>query len=75
MPGSTMPATYYIRVRGHLDPTWSEWLNGLDITNQPGDETIITGLFQDQAELIGILIKIHSLDLALVSVHLTDKPI
>ncbi len=75
MPGSIMPAVYHIRVRGHLDPTWSEWLNGLDITNQPDDMTIITGLFQDQAELIGVLIKIHSLDLALVSVHLTDDPI
>jgi hypothetical protein len=28
-----------IRVRGHLDRSWSAWLAGLTITNRPGGET------------------------------------
>jgi len=64
-----MPATYEIRVKGHLDSRWSEWLNGMTITHEPNGETTLCGLVADQAALFGLLIKIHNLNLALISVN------
>jgi len=66
-------AAYQIRVKGNLDPKWSDWFDGFSITSQE-DETLLTGLVPDQAALHGILSKINSLGLALVSVNqLPDK--
>ncbi len=67
-----MPVAYRIRVKGHLDPGWSSWFNGLKIIHGPDDETILTGQVYDQAELIGILVKINDLNLTLLSVNPAD---
>ena len=64
-----MPTTYEIRVKGHLSLRWSEWLNGMTITHEPNGETRLYGLVADQAALFGVLIKIHNLNLALISVN------
>jgi hypothetical protein len=63
-----MPTSYRIRVEGHLDPTWSRWFDGLNITHEPNGETVLSGLILDQAELFGVLAKVHNLNLVLVSV-------
>ncbi len=66
-------ALYQIRLKGILDSKWSDWFDGFAISNQD-DETLLTGSVQDQAALHGILGKINSLGLALVSVNkLTDS--
>ena len=59
---------YRIRVAGHLDPSWSEWLDGFTLTTQPNGETLITGLVRDQAELNGLLNKLFSLNLTVIDV-------
>ncbi len=61
-------AAYQIRLKGNLDQKWSDWFDGFSITCQ-GDETVLTGLVPDQAALHGILSKIYSLGLALISVN------
>jgi len=43
--------------------------DGLTIHNEPSGETIISGLFIDQAALFGTLNKVHSLNLILISVN------
>ena len=52
-------AKYRIRVRGHLDPTCSDWLGGMTITTTgEGDEapvTTLVGRLLDQAALMGVL--------------------
>ena len=59
---------YEIHVEGHLTDSWSDWFDGLAIRNEPSGETILTGLVTDQAALYSVLIKIHNLNLILVSV-------
>ena len=62
------PAVYEIRVRGTLDPQWSDWFDGLAIQPQAGDETLLVGPVADQPALHGILTKISNLGLPLLSV-------
>ena len=59
---------YEIRVKGHLDPSWSNWLDGLAIAPQSSDETLLTGSIIDQAALHGILDKLYALNLTILSV-------
>lgn len=62
------PCIYEIRVEGQLTDRWVEWFDGLAIQADPYDETILSGLLPDQAALIGMLTKIQSLNLTLISV-------
>ena len=62
------PAVYQIRVKGNLDPQWSDWFDGFAVTPQAGDETLLVGSVADQPALHGILAKIRNLGLPLLSV-------
>jgi hypothetical protein len=62
------PFVYVLRVEGHLAERWSDWFEGLVICNEPDGVTTLHGPLSDQAALLGILNKIHSLNLTLVSV-------
>jgi hypothetical protein len=61
-------SVYEIRVIGHLDPRWSEWFDGLRITNEPNGEALLSGYIEDQAALHGVLARVRDLNLQLVSV-------
>ena len=61
-----------IKVKGLLDPKWSEWLENLEIINDDKDETLILGQINDQATLYGILKKLRDLGLKLKSVKVND---
>jgi hypothetical protein len=67
------PATYQIKVPGHLDESWSEWAGGMTITvESEGDGppvTTLTGVVVDQAALQGLLRRLYSLGLPLISVN------
>jgi hypothetical protein len=63
------PNFYEFRVEGHLTDRWSDWFEGLAIRNDPNGETTLSGSLADQAALFGVLAKIQSLNLALVSVR------
>jgi hypothetical protein len=60
---------YYIRVKGHLDGRWSEWFDGLQITNLENGEALLSGDIVDQAALHGMLNKVRDLGLPLVAVR------
>jgi len=66
------PATYQIKVPGHLDDSWSDWAEGMTITVESEGEdppvTTLTGTM-DQAALHGLLRRLYSLGLPLVSVN------
>ena len=70
------PATYQIIVPGHLDVSWSEWAGGMTITVENGDDnppiTTLTGVVADQAALQGLLRRLYSLGLPLISVKWVD---
>lgn len=61
-----------IAIEGHLDSTWSEWFDGLTITNLENGRAILTGSIVDQAALHGVLAKIRDLGLSLTEVHCDD---
>ena len=63
-----MPEYYEIKIRGHLDPRWSEWFADLQLTHLEGNETLLSGLLPDQAALHGLLERIRDLNLTLISV-------
>ena len=63
-----MTVCYQIRFKGHLDPSWSAWFDGLTLTHEASGETLLTGLLPDQAALYGILEKARNLNLTLVAV-------
>jgi hypothetical protein len=65
-------AIYDIRVNGHLDPSWSEWFDGLTITNLECGVAELCGDIVDQAALHGTLNKIRNLNLSLISVTNLD---
>lgn len=66
------PRIYEIRVQGHLGDRWSDWFEGLAIHNEANGDMILAGVLADQAALYGVLLKIHNLNLVLVSVQRSD---
>jgi hypothetical protein len=66
------PARYELRVQGVLEPRWSAWFEGLQVTSD-GRETIIAGPVTDQAALHGLLAKVRDLGLPLLSVRRLDQ--
>ena len=69
------PATYQIKVPGHLDESWSDWAGGMTITvESEGDGppvTTLTGTV-DQAALQSLLRRLYSLGLPLISVNCVE---
>jgi hypothetical protein len=65
---------FEIRVRGHLDGKWSDWLEGLEAKLDDNGETTLSGTLVDQAALMGVLNKLNSLNLTLLSVSQVNQP-
>ncbi len=65
------PATYQIKVPGEIDESWSDWISGITIVIECDEDnlpiTTLTGAL-DQAALIGVLRRLYSLGLPLLSV-------
>ena len=59
---------FEIRVQGHLDGKWSDWLEGMEVKLLDNGEMILSGAIVDQAALMGVLNKLNRLNLALLSV-------
>ncbi len=59
---------YEIKIKGHLEEHWSDWLGGLDITKDEHGYSLLTGIVADQAALHGILNQIRDLGLTLISI-------
>ena len=63
-----MPEYYEIKIKGHLDQSWSDWFAGMELTHLEGDETLLSGSLPDQAALHGLIERIRDLNLTLISV-------
>jgi hypothetical protein len=68
----TTTGTYRIRVRGVVDPKWSDWLGGMTITTRESQgtrETDLVGRLIDQAALAGILNALYEMHLPILRVE------
>jgi hypothetical protein len=63
------PGMVEIRLAGHLDPSWSDWFEGMNIEHEPGGVTLLSGRLQDGPALYGLILKIRDLGLELVSIN------
>jgi len=60
---------YEIRLKGHLEPRWADWFDGLRLTLESDGTTLLSGSVVDQAALHGLLAKVRDLGLPLIAVH------
>ena len=71
------PASYRIEVQGYLDEHWSDWFDGMTISQhvdaEGGGISRLTGSVVDQAALHGMLRKLHDLGLPVLSVKCSDR--
>lgn len=58
-----------IRVKGHLDKNWTEWLEGFTLTLDDNDETILMGMVEDQSALYGLMAKLRDMGVKLSAVE------
>ena len=56
---------------GELDGRFAALFNGLELTTENGT-TVLSGHVTDQAQLLGVIDRIHELGLVLVSVESQD---
>ncbi|MEW6402208.1 MAG: hypothetical protein AB1649_10440 [Chloroflexota bacterium] len=63
-----------IRIEGHLDESWAEWLEGFAFSHTAEGETVLTGRVKDQATLYGLITKLRDLGVKLVSVNSIQQP-
>lgn len=70
------PAAYQVKVPGYISESWSDWAGGMTIAIEVEDDgqpvTTLTGTL-DQAALQGLLRRLYSLGLPLISVNLDDS--
>ncbi len=69
------PASYFIKVQGFLDESWSDRLAGMQIkTSSQGniEVTTLRGHVRDQAELLGVLNSLYELHLPLLSLKILN---
>jgi hypothetical protein len=64
-----LPARYRIRIRGHLDPAWSTWFDGLTVTQADDGTTELAGPLVDQGALFGLLARLRDLGATLLLVE------
>ena len=60
---------YEIKIQGHLDVKWSEWLYGLTIIHEGHGATTLIGPLPDQTVLHSVLDRIRDMNLPLLSVN------
>lgn len=66
------PKFFQIRIQGHLSQQWMDWFEGLVITLEEDDNTLLSGPVVDQSALHGILKKIRNLGMPLLAVNSVD---
>ena len=60
---------YAIRVQGHLDLHWSEWLAGMTITHEEGGVTLLEGAIIDPSALRGLLNRLQDMYLPILELQ------
>jgi hypothetical protein len=61
--------SYEIRIKGHLNARWTDWFDGLTLSQESDGTTLLSGSVVDQAALHGLLGKVRDLGLPLIAVQ------
>lgn len=73
LPNLDEAKVYEIKVRGHLDSHWTDWLGDQFEAQEQGDCTLLIGPVVDQPALHGLLKKVRDRGVSLVSVVCLDN--
>jgi hypothetical protein len=65
---------YCIRIQGHLDVSWSTWLDNLTVIHEANGQTTLFGPVRDQAALQGIPNRVFGLNATLLAVSRVELP-
>ena len=60
---------YEIRLKGHLDDRWADWLMVMTINLEDNGNTLLTCPVAEQAALHGLLKRVRDLGMPLLSVN------
>jgi len=60
---------YTIRVEGVLSTSWAAWFDGLTVSHDFDETTVISGRVVDQAALHRVIRKIRDLGVTLISIR------
>jgi hypothetical protein len=60
---------YRVRIRGHLDPAWTVWFDGLTLTQKDDGTAELVGPIPDQSALYGLLARLRDLGATLLLVE------
>ena len=63
-------SSYVLRLAGHLDDHWHDWVADLTMTHEPDGTTTLQGPCLDQAALHGLLTHVRDLGATVVAVTL-----
>ena len=61
-----------IRIEGHLDADWANWLDGFAFNFTDQGETVLTGVVADQSALYGLMAKLRDLGARIIAIHIGD---
>ncbi|MGA9748624.1 MAG: GNAT family protein [Nocardioides sp.] len=67
------PTAYEVRVAGHLDDHWSDWLGGFTIARHPNGTSTLTGTAADQAQLHGVLAGLRDVGAELLDLRASES--
>lgn len=62
-----------IRVKGKINPSWSEWFGELHMQEDTCDETLLRGKLPDMAAVYGVISRLGSLVIPLISVSCFEE--
>jgi len=74
LKGASKSMKYHIRVKGHLSLSWQAWFEGVEIVQEADGTSLLAGFLRDQAALYGILLRIRTLGLTLLSLSSEEGP-
>jgi hypothetical protein len=62
-----------IHVKGRIHPSWSDWFGELQMHETACDETVLLGNLPDMAAVYGVISRLGSLVIPLVSVSCVEE--
>jgi hypothetical protein len=62
-----------IHVKGKIPPNWSDWFGELQVEDGGDNETVLSGKLPDMAAVYGVISRLQSLVIPLISVECSEE--